>query len=444
MKNKMLIILVMVLCLVGQTFANGQKEDGQSGPVTISYMLWDANQLPAYQQAANDFMAENPNIKIEITQMGWGDYWTGIQTGMIGGVAPDVFTNHLAKFQDFSTKGQLLDLEPFVKKDNLDTSIYMNNLDKLWSAQDGQRFGLPKDWDTMAIVANQDMLDAAGITEEEANNLTWNPTDGGTFETFLAKLTMDANGNNGLSPNFDSNNVVRSGMALNHFDDRGQGQFSPFAVSTGWMYTDGLYNSNYHFDDPKFIATIEWFMRVTEKGYLSDYNSTQNGANTLLTAEKTATVIDGSWMIGFYTTNTPFKTTFKSLPAGPVGKRSMINGLGDSVWAGTKHPEEAWEWVKYLGSEKAQKTIGTFGVVFPAIESGVDNALTTYNAKGIDVSAFIDIAGIKDGTFMYPILENGVKISEIMTQTFDKIALGMEIPADALSTANDKILKLYK
>ncbi|MDA3811867.1 MAG: sugar ABC transporter substrate-binding protein [Spirochaetaceae bacterium] len=442
--KKVLVLMSVLLCLTGLAFANGQNEADKTGSVTIKYMLWDANQLPAYQQVANDFMAENPGIKIEITQMGWGDYWTGIQTDMIAGIAADVFTDHLAKFKDFASKGQLLDLEPFVIKDALNTSIYMNNLDKLWSSQDGKRYGLPKDWDTIAIVANQNMLDAAGITDAEVNNLTWNPTDGGTFEKFLAKLTLDKNGNNGLSPDFDPKQVVRNGMALNHNDDRGQAQFSPLAVSTGWMYTDGLYDSNYHFNDPKFIAAIEWMVHATDMGFLASFDATQNNANPLFKAEIAATTFDGSWMIGDYTNNMPFPVSFKALPAGPVGRRSMINGLGDSIWSGTKHPEEAWQWVKYLGSEKAQMTVGSFGVVFPAISSGVDKALAKYESRNIDISAFIDAAMAEDETFMYPILQNGVKVSEIMTQTFDKIFLGLATPKDALTEANTKILGLYK
>ena len=80
--------------------------------VTLEYWLWDANQLPAYQQCATDFMAKNPNITVNISQKGWDDYWSGIQNGMIAGNAPDVFTNHLAKYPEFASKGQLVDIQP--------------------------------------------------------------------------------------------------------------------------------------------------------------------------------------------------------------------------------------------------------------------------------------------------------------------------------------------
>lgn len=447
MKKASRIILgccLAALVIAGVSCGKSKEAAASKEAVTIRYMLWDSAQLPAYQKAADDFMAKNADIKIEIAQMGWDDYWTSLQTEMAAGTAADVFTDHLAKYMDFSSKGQLLDLEPFVKKDNLDTSIYMNKLDALWTTQDGKRYGLPKDWDTIAIVYNKNMLDKAGISHDEANNLTWNPKDGGTFEKFIAKLTVDKNGNNGLSPKFDSKNVAQYGFALNHSDDRGQAQYSAFSVSTGWMYTDGLFNANYHYDDPKFIGSIEWLVKMTKKGYMASFEATQNGANSLFMATQAATVLDGSWMIGTYTSNEAFPVGFARLPVGPAGRRSMINGLGDSIWVGSKHPDQAWRWVKYLASEEAQKTIGSFGVVFPAIKSGVDNALAKYAEKKIDVSAFTDEATEKDCTFLYPIVANGVKVTEIMSQTFDKIFLFQAEPAPALKEANKKVLELFK
>lgn len=82
--------------------------------------------------------------------------------------------------------------------------------------------------------------------------------------------------------------------------------------------------------------------------------------------------------------------------------------------------------------------------MFPAIKSGVDNALAKYAEKKIDVSAFTDEANAKDGTFLYPIVSNGVKVTEIMSRTFDKIFLFQEEPASALKDANKAVLELFK
>ena len=386
-------------------------------------------------------MAKNPDIKIEIAQMGWDDYWTSLQTDMAAGTAPDVFTDHLAKYMDFASKGQLLDLEPFVKKDNLDTSIYMNKLDTLWTTQDGKRYGLPKDWDTIAIVYNKNSLDKAGFTHEQANDLTWNAKDGGTFEKFIAKLSVDKNGNNGLSPKFDPKNVAQYGLAISHSDDRGQGQFSPFAVANGWMYTDGLFNANYHYDDPKFIETIQWLAKMAKE---------RISRLVRVHAERSEFAFHGGperddprRLVDDRNVHRERGVSHRICPPAHRTRRPQEHEstvLATRFGSARSIPQEAWRWVKYLASEEAQKTVGTFGVVFPAIKSGVDNALAKYTEKKLDVSAFTDEATAKDGTFLYPIVPNGVKVTEIMARTFDKIFLFQEEPAPALKERTKKCL----
>jgi multiple sugar transport system substrate-binding protein len=70
-----------------------------------------------------------------------------------------------------------------------------------------------------------------------------------------------------------------------------------------------------------------------------------------------------------------FEVGFARLPIGPEGRKSMFNGLADSIWVGTEHLEESWAWVKYLASADCQLTVGNSGVVFPATPAGVEASL---------------------------------------------------------------------
>lgn len=423
------------------------EEPAASGDaVTIKYVLWDANQQPAYEQCASDFEAANPNINVEIEQLGWDDYWNGIQTGMVSGEAPDVFTNHLAKYPEFASKGQLVDIQPFVERDGVDTSIYIGELADLWT-RDGARYGLPKDWDTIAVVYNKEMLEAAGISEEELNNATWDPETGGTFEEIVAKLTIDANGNNALSPDFDPTNVDVYGIALPYSGGAyGQTQWSMFAVSNGWKFNDGLYDTKYNYEDPKFIETIQWYADMSlEKHIAAPFADIASlGGDTLFTTGEVAMTTQGSWMIGFFSANAPFEVGFARLPIGPEGRKSMFNGLADSIWAGSEHIEESWQWVKYAASPACENVVGNFGVVFPATEEGVTNALAAYEERGLDVSAFTEQALEPDGTFLFPVTDNASEVTSIMTEVMDAIALGQVKAADALPTADAEVDALFE
>lgn len=433
-----LVLTLALLALGGLTQAQ----------VTLNYWLWDANQLAPYQQCVADFEAANPGVAVRVSQTGWGDYWTALTTGFVAGTAPDVFTNHLQQYPTFVEMEQIVDIGPLIARDGFDVDIYLEGLADLW-VRDGARYGLPKDWDTIAIVYNKAMTEAAGISDAEMRELIWNPADGGTFQEVAARLTLDRNGNDALSPNFDRNNIVQHGYSF-AYDGAGAGygqtEWSHFAVSTGWAFNDGIWGSEYYYDDPRFISTIDWIARLMrDMGVMPAFSDISAlGGNSLFYAGQVAMLTDGSWMIGGHASNAPFEVGFAPLPAGPEGRKSMFNGLADSIWVGTRHQEEAWQLVKHLASPACQEVVGAAGVVFPAVPSAVDMALTTFAERGLDVSAYTEQALAEGGTFLFPITDNAAEINSIMQAALSSVLLGQQSAEAALTTANRSVNALFR
>ncbi|MBK8024397.1 MAG: sugar ABC transporter substrate-binding protein [Chloroflexi bacterium] len=439
MSRRVSVLLFVLVALMALT-VSVSAQDG----VTIRYQLWDTNQLPPYQQCADAFMAANPGITVTIEQLGWDDYWTGISTGFISGTAPDVFTNHLAKYPEFVALEQLVDIQPLVERDGVATDIYYPGLADLW-VKDGQRFGLPKDWDTVALIFNKAMVEAAGIDPASLNELTWNLEDGGTFLQTIAALTLDANGNNGLSPDFDKANVVQYGFIPDGMGGGyGQTQWSPYTASLGWTFNEGPWATSYNYDDPRFIDTIQWWADLAlEYGYSPAFaDITSLGATTMFQSVQGAVTQNGSWMIGSFLAS-DFEVGFARLPAGPEGRKSMFNGLADSIWVGTPNLEESWAWVKYLASAECQNVIGASGVVFPAIPEAAAMSQQMRADAGVDVSAFVDQANEEGGTFLFPIADYAGEITTIMNEAMDAISLGLSKAADVLPAANAEINDLF-
>lgn len=440
MKHRFSVLLVVLVALM----ALAPMVSAQDG-VTIKYVLWDTNQLPPYQECAAAFQAANPGITVEIEQLGWDDYWTGISTGFISGEAPDVFTNHLAKYPEFVALEQLVDIQPLVERDGVATDIYYPGLADLW-ARDGKRYGLPKDWDTVAVVYNKALFEAAGVDPAIMQEWTWNLEDGGTFQETVAALTLDANGNNGLSPDFDKNNVVQYGFVQDGMGSAyGQTQWSPFAVSTGWTFNNGAWGDVYYYDDPRFMDTAQWWADLSlEYGYAPSFEEISSLQSTALFQNgNVAMTINGSWMIGTFLSS-EFEVGFGRLPAGPEGRRSMFNGLADSIWVGTEHLEESWAWVKFLASAECQNIVGASGVVFPAIPDAAAMSQQMRADSGVDVSAFVDQANEENGTFLFPIADFAGEISTIMTEAMDSIGLGQGKAVDILPAANEEINELFQ
>ncbi|WP_285241546.1 sugar ABC transporter substrate-binding protein [Pseudarthrobacter sp. MEB009] len=434
------IAISLAACSGGSSTTAGEAKGD------INYWLWDANQLPAYQQCASDFTKINPDIKVKITQRGYGDYWTTLTNGFVAGNAPDVFANHLSKYPEFADKKQLLALDDAVKKDGIKLDVYNEGLADLWVGQDGKRYGLPKDWDTVAMFYNKAMTDAAGITPEQMANLDWNPKDGGSYEKAIAHLTLDKNGKRGDEAGFDKNNVATYGLGLESSGTgQGQTQWSFLTGTTGWTHTDkNPWGTKFNYDDPRFQDTIKWWAGLADKGYMPKLETTVGASvSDAFGAGKAAVNTQGSWMIGQYTSYKGIETGIAPTPKGPDGKRaSMFNGLADSVWAGTKNPAASVKWVEYLASSACQDVVASKAVVFPAIKTSSEKAAEAFKAKGTDVSAFT--TQVTDGTtFLFPITENAAKVEGLMGPAMDAVVSGKK-DASTLSETNEKVNALFK
>jgi multiple sugar transport system substrate-binding protein len=410
----------------------------------VKYMLWDSSQLPAYQQCAADFSKANPGTTIKITQAGWGDYWTAISTGFVSGTAPDVFTNHLAKYPEFAKNGQLVDLAPMIAKDKVDKTIYSGNLVDIWG-RDGKQYGLPKDWDTIGFIVNMAHAKKQGVSLADLQNMTWNPKDGGTFEQIAKKLTVDSKGKNAADAGFDKKSVAVYGYQNpGPGGMMGQTEWSHFAVSNGFKFQDKPWAGKFYYDDPKLAETIDWIASLTNKGVQASYESTKSlGADAMFVGGKAAMVPQGSWMISYFAGNAKFENAWVPLPKGPTGKRAtMFNGLADSIWVGSKVKDESWKWVKYLASADCQGVVAGYGVVFPAIKGMAEKAVEAQKKKGVDSSAFLAMS--KEQTFLAPIADNGSQVDELMKNALESVLLGQKPAGAALKDANAQINALFK
>ena len=422
--------------------AGGEAIDTSTATGEVTYWLWDSNQQPAYQQCADAFATANAGLTVKISQYSWDDYWTGLTTGFAAGTAPDVFTNHLSKYPEFVTQGQLVALDDTLAKDGVKIDAFQEGLADLWVGQDGKRYGLPKDFDTVAIFYNKALVTDAGVAESDLANLTWNPTDGGTYEKTIAHLTIDANGKRGDEAGFDKTKVRVYGLGLDGGSGAGNGQtqWSMYSGTTGWTFTDkNPWGTHYNYDAPEFQSTIAWMRSLVEKGYMPSLEAvTGQSSGDIFGAGKYAMITNGSWMINQMFGYKGVETGLAPTPVGPNGKRaSMYNGLADSIWVGSKNKAGAVKWVEFLGSAACQDIIGKAGAVFPAIPSGTALAKAAFQAKDIDVSPFLVHVDEKT-TFLFPITDSASQINNIMQPAVDAVFTG-KATADSLTAANEQV-----
>lgn len=412
------------------------------GSGEVIYWLWDSAQLPMYTECAKVFQQQNPQYSVKIEQYGWNDYWNKLVTGFISGTAPDVFTSHSAKYPLFADKGQVLALDDYVERDGVDLSIYQKGLADRWIGADGKRYGLPKDFDTEVYFYNSALTEAAGISTDQLNAMTWNPKDGGTFEQIVARLTVDSKGRRGDQPGFDKDNIKVFGLGYGDAGGAdGQTSWSWYAATNDWKYSEGEpWGTKFFYGDPKFTETIGWWRGLISKGIMPTYAQAKSGVDvtTSFGAGKYGITPNGSWMLETYAGLKQVKTKLARLPEGPNGKRmSMMNGLADTIWGDSTRKDASWAWVKFLGSQTAQDIVAKAGVVFPAVSASLPLAKAAFEADGWDVTPFLEPVSAGD-VFAYPANPNAADVSAVMVPAMDAVMAFEKEPA-SLAEANDDV-----
>lgn len=166
--------------------------------------------------------------------------------------------------------------------------------------------------------------------------------------------------------------------------------------------------------------------------------NTPNGAALpqVMAREQAAVVWDGSWDLNAYQTSMKGNFGVAELPGGPVGKGAVYNGLSNALYAGSAHPKEAWELVKWLGSEESQKIIVAEGAVWPGIPRLDKDYVAVWKQRGVDVGAFSkEAAGTTAG---YPLTTSsgtyGIKVQD----AFNQVWLGQQTPRSAADSVNEE------
>jgi multiple sugar transport system substrate-binding protein len=417
----------------GKTNVNsGNPNEGDAESINLRYMIWDQNQVPAYQQIVDNFTAKNPNINVEIQVIPWGNYWDKLKTEIAGGTAPDIFWNFIPYVPSFSNKGALLDISEYVERDNVDLSKFNSTLVSGFEVDD-KRYAIPKDWDATGFFYNKDLLKEAGY-ESYPEDLTWNAEDGGTFIDFMQKLTFDTNGKHPNEQGFDPNNVAQYGFLLM---DRGvidPGHLVGYAKGNG----TGVINDNQLELNDELVDTFTFLHDFINKYHVhptyTDVHT--SGSESQFFSERVAVWMNGSWSMKPINESASFEWGIAPLPAGSVGSYTRINGLGDSIFSKTAHPEEAWKFVSYIASPEAQDILGSTGTAFPGHEDSVAKFVEHYEELGIDASIWIDM--LNGNTTTQPVATNYDAWESIFVKYSSLSLAGEMSPREALEKIKEE------
>lgn len=341
------LVAVLGLLLGATAACGGSASNG--GKVELSYRIWDKNQQPAMQRIVDRFQASHPNVHVTIQLTASAEFWTKMQADVTGGSAPDVFWMNGPHAQLYASNGALLPLSDKLKRDGVDLANYPSSLTGLYSYR-GTQYGIPKDFDTVGLWYNKKLFDAAGVKYPD-DTWTWQ-----TLANAARKLTNASKGVYGiLAPAFGQENYYDTIFQAGGY------VISPDGKSSGY-------------DQPAAISGLRFWTDLIKQGLSPSMKSmTDTFPAQIFESGKAAMYYGGSWDTVEFAKNDNIKNDVDVtvLPRG--AKRAVvIHGLANVVYAKTKHPKEATQFVEFLGSKEAADIQAQTGAVIPAFNGTQD------------------------------------------------------------------------
>ncbi len=369
--KRTLFSLIMVAALL--LTACGAKGGGQTGGKTeITYMEWgDPAELDVWKAIVADFEAANPTIQVNVEVSDWDSYWTKVKTLLAANTPPDVFAMDAPLYLDYQSRGSLLNLQPYIDKNpGMLDGLFANTL-TAYQTPEGY-FGLPRDFQTIVVFYNKDMFDKAGLPY---------PQNSWTYDDLRATaktLTKDTNGDG---------KIDQFGYVIDPWD------FEPGMSEIIWAYGGDLINSDHTqtlIGEPnarKAFQILYDMMRVD--GSIPDPNTSGQYGGDLFLSGNAAMMAMGHWAVPSYST-APFKWDVVEMPAGPAGQATSVNSAGFVVGKGSKHPAEAFAFIKFVLSEAGQKRLAEMGFACPVLKSVAASPAFLQQSTKINHQMFVD------------------------------------------------------
>lgn len=366
--------LLLSACSQSLPANNVTSVRAEPGPVTLrysSYLLDSAQAGRVYYEAIAEFEALHPNIKIEPDFIQNTNYTAGIKTRLLGGEPVDVFDTWSAslfneiRMLDEDIYLDLSDME--VLKDFVPSSLAPVKID-------GKVYGVPEIMHSDGLVYNKTLFAQMGLQVPE------------TWEEFVELCEL----------------LKREGMI-------------PIAMGSEWwvpQYFFGSILSNNGADrrwtamlesgevlasDPKLVDALEKTRLLMTNGYIPD-NWTMlkhEQSKDLLGQGKAAMMIAGTWDVPSVMERYPeYEYDFMMVPGEQRTVPNINIGTYRVISSGTKHPEEAKQFVAFMNGRSNQERLAQGALGIPSVKE--------YELDGPVIEGLAAAVTRKDATLYWP------------------------------------------
>lgn len=295
--------------------------------VTIKYAQFSgAGDNEKYlMQMKDEFESQNPNIKVDIETIAFGDYFTQMQTRVAAGNAPDAYELNYENFVSYAKKGVLQDLAPLFG--GFDPSA-LNEKALSAFAADGVQYGLPASFSNVLLFYNKDLFDRANVAYP-TNDWTWKEMDDAAVK--IRALGEDIFG-------------VFQPVQFWEF-------YKTVQQNGGSLFNDDM--TKFTFNTPQNVETLQHLADrlITTNTMPTQAQLSGVGDWDLFKAGRLGMIITGVWAFPDFVANVEFPWDVAVEP-GNVNKATHFFSNGLVISKDSKQKEAAFKWIQFMSASK--------------------------------------------------------------------------------------------
>jgi multiple sugar transport system substrate-binding protein len=279
---------------------------------------------------------QNPRVKVIQEPMPWTNLTEKMIANAMGANAADVTRVQMSNASRFHVMGMFLPLDDFINGPNgIDLDIYFESGLQAFR-WNGVQFAFPQSSYVTAMYYNVDLFEEAGVPLP-TEDWTWDE-----LKEAAQKLTKtDSRGD-----------IVQYGWVPPSWN-----WAAWIYASGGWFYDPMM--ERVLFDSPEALEAAKLAKEIVhelETNPPMGLYQTLGGPWQLFQQGRSAMLSHVGDSVAVYTRDTPelnFATSW--LPPRERGKFGTFHTEdGYAIWSGTKHPQESWDFVKFLISPEIQ------------------------------------------------------------------------------------------
>ncbi len=381
-----------------------ETEDPSGEPVTITYCNFNASggNEETLQRMYEAFHEEYPNITVEIETIAMADYFTQMQTRVVGGTAPDCYELNIENFASYANNGVLAEI----------TGVDLSSLDETALSAfnvNGTQYGLPGNFSNVVLIYNKDLFDQANI---DYPNADWTQEDVQEAAEAIRALGDDIYGYyQPLTYNEFYKACAQFGGSLLNEDRTEFTINSPENVAAAQMMADRVLVSN--------VQPTE-----VQMGGMGDWDLFMSG--------RLGMIPTGIWAFQTFTDGCDFEWDITIEP-GQDQKATHFFSNGLVINAESENKEAAATWITWLASSPTAAQI--------RIEAGWD--LPAVNDQET-LSSYLDITPPENRQAVFdsldylvvpPVIEDYALMSDIIGECLSAAANGSMTVQEALDQA---------